>query len=451
MKIVIVGVGKVGRTVTEHLAKEGHDIVVIDRNAKVIDECVNTYDVKGICGNGASYEVQKEAEVDKTDLLIALTTGDELNILCCLVAKKLGVGQTIARVRNPDYSSQIYLMREELGLSMIVNPELDAANEISRILRFPSAIKLDSFANGKVDLVEIRIDESSPLAGKSLFYIHEKYQIRVLVCAVCRDDAVYIPKGDFTLHARDKIYITSTPKEITKFFKKLAILKGKSKSVMVIGGGKIAYYLAHQLDELSIPFKIIESDYKRCLELSEVFHDAMIIHGDGTDQNVILEEGLEQADALVSLTGFDEENIIISMFAKSRGVGKIITKVNRSSYSSILDTVELESVISPRDITTNHIIRYVRGMQSTMGTEFRTLYRLVANRVEALEFYIAQTTKYTGIPLKDLNIKDNMLLACIIRDSNVIIPNGSDIIKPLDTVIIITTNQQIKDVSDILV
>lgn len=450
MKIVIIGDGKVGRTITEHLAKEGHDVVVIDNNPKVIEECVNTFDVKGICGNGASYNVQKEAGVAGAGLLIAVTSSDELNILCCLVAKKMGVGQTIARVRNPDYSSQMYIMRDELGLSMIVNPELDAAREISRILRFPSAIKLDSFANGKVDLVEIKIDEKSPLVGKSLYSIHGKYQIHVLVCAVCRGDEVYIPKGDFILQANDKIYMTSSPAEITDFFKKLQILKEKSRNVMIIGGGKIAYYLASQLSDSGISFKIIESDYKRCLELSEAFHKAMIIHGDGTDQNVILEEGLENADALVTLTGLDEENIIISMFAKARGVSKIITKVNRSSYGSILDTVGLESIISPRDITTNHIIRHVRGMQNTRGSEFRTLYRLIGNRVEALEFYISTETDYTGVPLKSLPLKDNVLLACIIRNNSLIIPSGNDIIKPCDTVIIITLTQQIKDVSDIL-
>ena len=449
MNIIINGAGKIGRSVAEHLSGEGHNITIIDTNAKVVEEVVNEYDVRGVSGNGAVYSVLQEAGADKADLLISVTPSDELNVMCCLVAKRIGTKQTIARVRTPEYASQFYMMREELGLSMAVNPDFDAALEIGRILRFPSAVKVDSFANGKVDLVEIKLDENSPLVGKSLLDLHEKYQIRVLVCAVCRGDEVYIPKGDFKLEAKDEVYITSSPAEITKFFKKLNILKEKTRNVMIIGGSRIAYYLTGELEELGIKVKIVERDLARCQFLSEKLANATIINADGTDQESLLEEGLEKMDALISLTGFDEENIIIAMNGKDRGVGTIIAKVNNTSYSNILDAVGIESVITPKDITTNHIIRYVRGMESSQGSEFKTLYRLVENKVEALEFYIPFETSYTNIPLKDLRTKNNTLLACIIRNNHVIIPNGNDSIQALDTVIIFTTTP-IKDVSDIL-
>ncbi len=450
MKIVIVGNGKVGHTITEHLSKEGHDIIVIDKDASVIDELVNTFDVMGIVGNGATFDILKEAEVDKADLLISVTSSDELNILCCMVAKKLGVDQTIARVRDPEYSKQIYMMREELGISMIVNPEMDAANEISRIIRFPAALKVDTFSNGKVDLVEIKLDENSPLVGKSLITINAKYQLRILVCAVCRDDDVFIPNGDFVLNAKDKIYITASPVEIIKFLKKLDLLKGRSKNIMIIGGGRISYYLAQQLDKLNVAIKLFEKNMAKCKELSEKLENVIVINGDGTDHELLLEEGLEQTDTMVSLTGFDEENILISMFAKTTGVDKVITKVNRSNYGQILDTAGINTIITPRDITTNHIIRYVRGMENTKGSEVKTLYRLINSRVEALEFYIANESLYTNIPLKDLKINSRILLACIIRNGKVIIPNGFDVIKPADTVIVVTTSHTIRDFSDIL-
>ena len=449
MNIIINGAGKIGRAVAEHLSGEGHNITVIDTNPKVVEEVVNDYDVRGIFGNGAVLSVLKEADADKADLLISVTPSDELNVMSCLVAKKMGTKQTIARVRTPDYSQQVYMMREELGLSMAVNPDYDAALEISRILRFPSAVKVDSFANGKVDLVEIKLDENSPLIGKSLLDIHERYQIRVLVCAVCRGDDVFIPKGDFELQAKDEVYITASPTEITKLFKKLNILKEKTRNVMIIGGSRIAYYLSGELEELGVKVKIVERDASRCEFLSGKISNALIINADGTDQKSLMEEGLDKMDALISLTGFDEENIIIAMNAKEKGVGTIIAKVNNTSYSNILDAVGIESVITPKDITTNHIIRYVRGMESSQGSEFRTLYRLVDNKVEALEFYIPFETNYTNIPLKDLKTKNNMLLACIIRNNQVIIPNGNDSIQPFDTVIIVTTTP-IKDVEDIL-
>lgn len=450
MYIVIIGDGKVGRTITKHLSQEGHDIVIIDKNPNIIDEAVNEFDVKGIYGNGASYDIQKEAGVNKADLVIAVTSGDELNILCCLVAKKLGAKQTIARVRNPEYSKQILMMRDELGLSMTVNPELEAAREISRMLRFPCAIKVDTFANGKVDLVELKVDEKSNLVGLKLQSLRTKYQIHVLVCAVLRNNEVVIPRGDFVFEAKDKLYITSNPQQITKFFKCFNIIKEKPKNAIIIGGGKIAYYLIPKMIDSNIGIKVIEIDKKKCVELSEAFPEITVINGDGTNQKLLLEEGIESTDAILTLTGYDEENIIISMYAKNKNVAKVITKINRENYNFMLENVGLDSLISPKEITANNIIRYARGMESSMGSEFRTLYKLVENKVEALEFFIATKTQYTSIPLKNLEVKSDILIASIIRDGVVIIPSGDDTIEALDTVIIITTKRQLKDLSEII-
>lgn len=450
MYIVIIGDGKVGRTITKHLSQEGHDIVIIDKNPNIIDEAVNEFDVKGIYGNGASYDIQKEAGVNKADLVIAVTSGDELNILCCLVAKKLGAKQTIARVRNPEYSKQILMMRDELGLSMTVNPELEAAREISRMLRFPCAIKVDTFANGKVDLVELKVDEKSNLVGLKLQSLRTKYQIHVLVCAVLRNNEVVIPRGDFVFEAKDKLYITSNPQQITKFFKCFNIIKEKPKNAIIIGGGKIAYYLIPKMIDSNIGIKVIEIDKKKCVELSEAFPEITVINGDGTNQKLLLEEGIESTDSILTLTGYDEENIIISMYAKNKNVAKVITKINRENYNFMLENVGLDSLISPKEITANNIIRYARGMESSMGSEFRTLYKLVENKVEALEFFIATKTQYTSIPLKNLEVKSDILIASIIRDGVVIIPSGDDTIEALDTVIIITTKQQLKDLSEII-
>lgn len=450
MYIVIIGDGKVGRTITKHLSQEGHDIVIIDKNPNIIDEAVNEFDVKGIYGNGASYDIQKEAGVNKADLVIAVTSGDELNILCCLVAKKLGAKQTIARVRNPEYSKQILMMRDELGLSMTVNPELEAAREISRMLRFPCAIKVDTFANGKVDLVELKVDEKSNLVGLKLQSLRTKYQIHVLVCAVLRNNEVVIPRGDFVFEAKDKLYITSNPQQITKFFKCFNIIKEKPKNAIIIGGGKIAYYLIPKMIDSNIGIKVIEIDKKKCVELSEAFPEITVINGDGTNQKLLLEEGIESTDSILTLTGYDEENIIISMYAKNKNVAKVITKINRENYNFMLENVGLDSLISPKEITANNIIRYARGMESSMGSEFRTLYKLVENKVEALEFFIATKTQYTSIPLKNLEVKSDILIASIIRDGVVIIPSGDDTIEALDTVIIITTKRQLKDLSEII-
>ncbi len=450
MNIVIAGIGKFGRELVEHLSKENHNIIIVDTKSSIIEDVVNQYDVLGYCGNGASYLTQLNANVNKADLLIATTSTDETNILCCLVAKKLGVKQTIARIRNPEYALQAQLMSNELGISMTLNPDLDTAREIFRILRFPSALKVESFANGKVDLVEIKIEKDSLLNNRSLVEIRDKYQVKILVCAVKRDDEVIIPKGDFKLLEGDYVYITSGTKELAQAFRKLKLFKDKLKSSLIIGGGKITYYLASLLIEEGISVKIIERNKDTCKQLSDTLSEALILNGDGTNQKLLLEEGVDKVDSLITLTGMDETNIIISTFAKNLNCNKVITKVNNTNYDLILKNVGLDCVISPKEIFSSHIIRYVRGMGKQRGSEFKTLYRLVGNKVEALEFVIPRKTAFTSVPLKNLRIKNNFLLACIIRENKVIIPSGMDTLEPLDSVIIVTHDAQVNDISDIL-
>lgn len=452
MKIVIVGDGKVGQALTGRLAEEGHDVVVIDSSPKALRTSVEIHDVMGVNGNGASYAVQKEAGVGEADLLIAATSGDELNLLCCMLAKKLGARHTIARVRSPDYADQLVLMKEELGLSMTVNPELAAAREIARMLRFPSALKLDSFARGQVELVEIKVKADSPLLGQALYALSSRLGIRILICAVRRGEEVYIPTGDFVLQEGDKITITASPSELDSLFRKLGIYRHKIHRVMVVGGGRIAYYLAKQLLRLGMSVKIIEQDAARCEQLSEALPKAHIILGDGTERELLEEEGIADMDALVAVTGMDEENIIISMYAGTLGLAKVVTKINRMSFQEILDGAGIESVITPKGITVNQIIRYVRAMDNSKGSNVETLHRIVGGRVEALEFNVAKNCQgeLTGIPLKDLRTRKDLLIACIIRGQQIIYPGGNDTIEERDNVIVVTTGHQLQDLSDIL-
>ncbi len=449
MNIVIVGDGKVGSTLTEELAKEGHNIVIIDNNPRVL-EAVDLYDVISVIGNGASYAIQMEADVPHADLLIAATSSDETNILCCMVAKKVGAKHTIARVRNPEYSSQLRFFQEELGLSMVVNPEMEAASEISRILRFPSAIKLDSFAKGRVELAEIRLAPGSPLDGLPIHLLYDRYKVKILICAVQRDSQVIIPDGNFILRVGDKIHITAPHAQLANFLKASGIFKERIKDVMIVGGGKIAFYLARRLLESSMRVTIIEQDAKRCEELSEALPKALVICGDGTDPALLLEEGIEQTDACVSLTGIDEENILISMYAGTKHVNKIVTKINRTTFIDMLSSVGIESMISPKKITTDQIVRYVRAMQNSEGSSVITLYRLVNNQVEAMEFEVEKDAPYVGIPLKQLRLKSNILIACIIRDNKVLFPGGEDRIAVHDNVIVITNDRAIRNLDEIM-
>ncbi|MFW5780295.1 MAG: Trk system potassium transporter TrkA [Bacillota bacterium] len=448
MEIVIIGIGKVGLTLVDQLSKEGHNIVVIDKHKKFIEKAINDYDVMGVLGNGADHNVQKEANMENCDLLIACTTSDELNILCCMVAKKLGKADTIARIRNPEYFT--LFIGDELGLNLMVNPEYEAAMEIFRILRSPGTIKIDPFAKGRIDLVEFRLNEGNPLNNMTVSEIYSKLQLRVLICAVQRDDEVHIPKGDFVLQQGDKVYITSTPKNVYLIMKKLGIFKSIVKNVMVIGGSKISFYLTRQLEKLGIAVKILEKDEYKCKELSEQLKNSEIVIGDGSDREVLLEEGLLGMDAVIILTGSDEENIMISLFANSKKVKKIITKINRLSYYSMLEESGIESIISPRMLTANKIVRYVRGKQNSMGSSILNLYKIVNEKAEALEFLVTDSFEGLSIPLKELKLKDNLLIACILRGNDVITPSGDETIENADKVIVVTTNEFLEDLNDIL-
>lgn len=450
MNIVIVGDGKVGYTLTEHLSKEGHDVTVIDNRAASLAQSMNAQDVICIEGNGVSYTVQMEAGVQKADLLIAATSGDEINMLCCMVANKLGAKHTIARVRNPEYQKQMLFLKEELGLSMTVNPEMAAAADISRMLRSASAINVEPFAKGRVEIVEFRVKEGSPLINLPLVDLAKKFQVRVLVCVVVRGDTAYIPKGDFTIAEGDKLSVVASPRDIAAFFRATGPLQRRVKEVMIVGGGRIAYYLTRQLLESGMHVKIIERDEARCHELSDLLPKAIVLHGDGTDQELLHEEGLHATDAFIALTGIDEENIILSMYAQSCKVDKVITKVNNARFIDMLDGSGLEVFISPKQITSQRILSYVRAMQNATGSGVETLYRMADGQVEALEFRVRPRSQCVGIPLKDLAIRPAVLIGAIIRRGKCIIPGGNDTIEAGDSVIIVTTLRGLQELDTIL-
>ena len=451
MKVVVIGTGKVGRNIVEATRQEGHEVVIIDKKADVIEDIIDEYDVMGIVGNGASYDILNEAGVSGADLVIATTSSDEVNILSCLVAQKIGAEATIARVRSIEYSNQLPIIRDGLGITMPINPEGETANEITQILNFPEAIKVESFANGNVDLVELCIPSDSPLVGESLISIYQTYQIKVLVCAVVRGDEVIIPTGSFTFQAKDRIYITANSRSTLRtFFNKSGLQELKLKSVMIIGGGKISAYLGKELLKNKFKVKILEEDYNRCVELSAILPGATIIHGDGTDQNVLTEEGMDHTDAIVCLTGSDEENIIVSMYANQKNIKKIITKINKSSLVGIMESVSLASVVSTKELTSSKIVSYIRSVNNKRGSNIITLHKLVNNKVEAIEFQVKTNKNLLNKPLKDLKLKKNILIAAIIRDQEVIIPSGNDFIQLDDKVIVVTTNQFLKDLNEIL-
>lgn len=450
MKVIVIGDGKVGRTIVEQVCQEGHEVVVVDTNYESIEQAIDKYDVMGIVGNGASYDILKSAGADKANIVIAATSSDETNILSCLIAKKLGAKSTIARVRSYDYINQINIIKKDLGITMTFNPEYEASMEIMKIINFPEAIRVDSFAKGNVDLVELYLPEDSPLIGKSLIEIYQKYQVKVLVCAVQRNDEVFIPTGGFIFNSKDKIHITAKRSDLKRFLKKLGLIEDKIESVMLIGGGKLSLYLGKELLKNKYEVKIIEQDYKRCVELSELLPQATIIHGDGTDQQVLEEEGIKTTDAVVCLTSTDEENIILSMYAYKQKVHKIITKINRPSFVGLMETISMASVISPKEIVASKIISYLRGKNNARGSNVVTLHKLVNNKVEALEFVAKDDKRLVNICLKDLRLKSNILIAGIIREGKAIIPNGDDMILVNDNVIVVTTNQFLDDLNDIL-
>mgnify|MGYP000201063861 FL=1 len=451
MKIIIVGCGKVGTTLAEQLNRENHDITLIDTNEEAIQNISNSADVMGVTGNGAVYQVQMEAGIQDADLLIATTNSDELNMLCCLIAKKAGNCHTIARIRNPEYSSEIRYIREELNLSLAINPELAAAREIARLLRFPSAIKIEPFAKGRIELLKFLIPEHSLLNDMRVMDVVNRLKSNVLICVVERGNDVVIPDGNFVMKKGDKISFIASHQESADFFKKAGVDNNIVKSAMFVGGGKLTHYLCRLLDDTILKIKIIERDEERCRQLSELLPKAMIIHGDGTDEQLLLEEGIRQTEAFASLTGFDEENIMLSLYASSQSKAKLITKVNKIAFENVINSLNLGSLIQPKMLTAEIILQYVRAMQNSMGSSnIETLYKIAADKAEALEFRVKEGSPILGIPLEKLKLIDNLLVACINRGGTIITPRGKDTVEAGDTVIVVTTHTGLNDLTDIL-
>lgn len=450
MRIVIVGDGKVGVALTEQLTKEGHDVTIIDNNPQVLEQSQELYDIMVVQGNGASMSVLKEADIGSADLMIAATSGDETNLLSCIMAKKLGNVHTIARVRNPEYSEQLVLLQDELGLSMTINPELAAARESYHLLQFPGFLKRDSFAKGRVEIVEIKVSDQSKLCEIPLNKLYEIAKVKVLVCAVERGSEVYIPNGNFVLKAGDKIYVTAGAQDLADLMKHLGLQKEKIKNVIIIGGSRIAVYLAMRLLRSGVTVKIIEQKPERCVELSTVLPKATIIQADGSRQDVLLAEGLLETDALITLTNMDEENLIISMYGNHVGVPKIITKINRTEYIEIFKDMGIDSVVSPKQLCSNDIVRYVRAMENSNGGTVITLHKIVNGKAEALEFQATGSTKHLNQSLASIPLKKDIIIACITRRGKTIIPKGDDVIQCGDSVIVVTTQEQaIYDLNDL--
>lgn len=451
MNIIIVGCGKVGQALAEQLNKEDNNVTVIDTDRKIVEAAASRFDVMGVAGNGATHVIQQEAGITRADLLIAVTGSDELNLLCCLIAKKAGKCKTIARVRSPQYNNETPFLKDELGLAMVINPEFAAAAEIARILRFPSAIKIDTFAKGRLEILKFRLPENSPLAGCAVKDINVKFNSDILVCTIERGDEAYIAHGDFVFEEKDVISIVASPRKAHDFFRKIKYKTNSVKDVMIVGGGEIGHYLCEiLLRSAAVNVKLIEKNTARCEELADLMKDVIVINGDASDQDVLLEAGLENSGAFVALTNLDEENILLSLFAKSVANVKLITKINRIDFGDVINHLDLDTIIYPKNITSETIIRYVRAMKNTMGSNVETLYNIIKGKVEAAEFIIKEDSPIVNIPLMEMKFKEGVLVAAILRERKVIIPHGQDSIQVGDNVVIVSNHLALHDITDIL-
>lgn len=437
MKIIIAGVGKVGLTLTEKLSAEGHDLTLIDTNQRVLDSSVESYDVMAVQGNCASMEVLEQADAGLAELLIAATDADEINLLCCMTAHGLNPRlHTIARIRNPEYGKQILTMRNVYQLSLIVNPERQAAQEIERLIKYPGFLQRDTFARSRVEIVELRIDEESRLKSVALSNLGGVVKCRVLICVVCRGGEAFVPGGDFVLQAGDRVFVTADSGTLTLLLKNLGVITKKAKRVIICGGGRIGYYLAQQLVKNDVIVQLIERDENRCRELTELLPDACVIHGDASSQTLLDSEGVAECNALVAMTGMDEMNMIISLYAKKRGVGQVITKVGYTDNTGIFDSLKLGSLICPKELCANDIIRYVRALQNSEGAAL-TVHSIAEGQAEALEFVVDEKTFHIGEPLKKIRIRRNVLIACISHGGRTEIPSGDSTFGERDSVIVI--------------
>ncbi len=451
MKIVIAGCGKIGSSVLASLAAEGHDVTAIDKKSEVISELTNVYDVMGVCGNAVDCDTLSEAGAGDSGLFVAMTESDELNMLSCFLAKKMGAKNTIARIRNPEYNdSSLSFLRQHLELSMAINPELRSAQELYNILKFPSALKIETFSRRNLEMIEFRLGDDSDLVGKNLLEIRKKYDAQFLICAVQRGEEVFIPNGLFRLEAGDKIGLTASLPEMQKLLKMLNSLQRQARKILILGGSKTAFYLAKMFESSGNSAKIIEQDEQRCTELASALSTSTVIHGNGAEQELLMEEGLGSCDAFVALTGMDEENILLGIFASQMNVPKTIVKINRDELVALAHKIGIDSVVSPKEITSNILVQYARALENSSGSAVETLYKIFDGKAEALEFRITGESRLTGVPLKEIKLKPNILLGGIMRGRKTVIPSGSDTILPGDRVVVISSNNRLGDILDIL-
>lgn len=451
MKIIVIGCGKIGGTIISQLVSEDHDVVAVDSNNYILRSVTDIYDVFGVCGNGADSETLLEAGANTAQLVVSVTGSDELNMLSCFMAKRLGAENTIARIRNPEYNDKsLYFMRKELGLSMSINPEALAAHELFNILKLPSAANVETFSVRNFEMIELRLKSDSVLDGMKIMDMRNKFDAKFLICAVQRGEDAYIPDGNFVLKSGDKIGITASPEEIVKLFKSLDLMQKQAKNIMILGGSRTGYYLAKMLGNVGVKVTLIERDRKICKELSELLPKATIIHGDGASRDLLIEEGLSTIDAFVALTGMDEENILLASYAQSQNVSKVIAKVNRDELIPLAEHWGLDCVISPKRQITNIIVKYARALENSAESSVETLYKLMDDKVEALEFIVKPDFPKLNVTFKELKTKANTLVAGIVRDRKLIIPSGDDVLLAGDKVVVLAANQRINNLSDIL-
>lgn len=450
MKIIIVGCGRVGYSLAGKLNAENNDVTVVDLSAEKISDVTAQFDVMGVVGNGATLAVLKEAGIDEADLFIAVTSSDELNLLCCMIAKKEGNCQTVARIKDPEYSKEAEYLKKQLDLAMVINPEYEAAKEIARVLRFPSAMRIEPFGKGRVELISFRIGAGNLLIGQSVRDVMGRIRANVQLATVERGDEAYIVNGDTVFAEKDVLSFVSTPKDAAEFLSKIHHKGYSIKDAMIVGGGIITHYLCELLEKSGISLKVIEKNYDACEELASEWTKLTVINANPTDHALLKEQGIEKTDAFVALAQLDEENILLSLFAKEWGVKKLVTKINRIDYDGVVARLDLDTVVCPKNVTADIILRYVRSAKNTKGNNMENLYNVVQDEVEAAEFIVKDGSAIIGKPLSELELKSNVLVASIVRDGVVILPRGNDCIQAGDSVILVTKDIALSDVEDVL-
>lgn len=451
MKIILVGLGKIGTTLTKYLSQEGHNLVCIDTRDEVVKKIVDTYDVQGLCGNGATYDILKEAGANGADVIIACTKHDEVNILACLVAKTLGTKYTVARIREPEYAEQFEDIHQKLNINCMINPEEECAKEITRLLRFPLSTKVETFARDRVDCVEFVVDEENELVSKTTHDIIEKFKTNVVFGTVVREDEVFIPRGSFEFAKGDKVSVIGKLADVNSFLKKVDVITSKVKSVLIVGGGLTSYYLAKKLSNQGVSVKIIEKNKEVCLGLVSKLDKVSVVCGDGTDKAILEEEGLKEVDACIALTGIDEQNIMVSLLAKSKDVEIVIPKVNNDIFCDMSKEISLHTVVAPKKVTAQKIVRFIRALQVPENSSMQTLYKIAEDKAEAIEFPVGNNDKFVGKKIKNLGVKENILIASIIRKGAIITPIGETEIEENDRMVIIANaKMQITEIEDII-